>query len=193
MTDGDLDAIRVAFHGDEPTFVRWYAERARALPEIEEAVESFDPGTRLSAVFCAEWLWSEALDEPQTSVPRRCVAEGRVLGFYALANGSVQLKSRDRKRAGLSQSRPTQPAILLTHIARARGEPKGTGRNLVLHAIATAREASMLSAATVLALDPYDETTGTMWSEDYAFRRSELPGPGRPDALRRMWLPLWTD
>jgi hypothetical protein len=188
----DLDALRRAVHGEEPIFVRWRAEIADAVPELTDAVERFDPGALPSAVFCAEWLRDAALGEPQTSVPRLYVQTGRLLGFYAPANGEAQLRSRDRQRAGLSRGRPTQPAVLLTHIARAQGEPPGTGQALMNHAIATAREATALSAATVLALDPYDEATAKTWAERYRFRNATSPGPGRPEGLFRMWLPLST-
>ena len=120
----DLDALRRAVHGEEPIFVRWRAEIADAVPELTDAVERFDPGALPSAVFCAEWLRDAALGEPQTSVPRLYVQTGRLLGFYAPANGEAQLRSRDRQIAGLSRGRPTQPRVERQHAQPGEAPPQ---------------------------------------------------------------------
>jgi hypothetical protein len=107
-----------------------------------------------------------------------------------IAELRAELSRRDR--AMLGAHRRTQPAVLLTQIARAENTDAQTGRTLVLHAIATARKAAAYSAATVRALDPYDAPTSEMWQTRYEFRPSAAAGLGRRSDLARLWLPLQT-
>jgi len=62
------------------------------------------------------------------------------------------------------------------------------GTQLLNHAIGAAQKAAEQSAATVLALDPYDEETAKMWAGK-GFRNSRTPVHGH-DSLKRMWIPL---
>lgn len=162
---------------------------ARAVPEIARAVDEFQPLDVPAARACTEWLRTRSLGQPAESATHLLLQRGALLGFHALANGHAQLARGDRQRLGLHFV--TQPAVILTQIARAVEAPDA-GRLLMLHAVATARRAAELSAATVFALDPHDEGTARMWRSRYGFRESEQPGPGRSEALRRLWVPLTT-
>jgi hypothetical protein len=175
--------------GPKPVFVRWTRDAAREAPGILRAMEAFEPVDLPAARACAEWLRTRALAEPAESATRLLLQHGALLGFYALANGHAELARGDRKRLGLHFV--TQPAVILTQIARAAAAPEAGGL-LMLHAVGTARRAAQLSAATVFALDPHDEATAAMWREKYGFRESERPAPGRPEALKRLWVPLTT-
>ncbi|MBA3509795.1 MAG: hypothetical protein H0T19_06850 [Thermoleophilaceae bacterium] len=176
---------RGALQGE--VFVLWRPDRAEKYPELVEAVEAFDPGPRPAAEAAATWLRDDGLRDPPESVARLYVASGKLLGFYALANGDVELTSSHRKKADLQ--RPTQPAVVLTWIAKST-EHEVEGGLLVAHATGVAREAAEISAATVFALDPFDEETAEMWRLK-GFRNSRTPVPGEA-GLKRMWIPLQT-
>jgi hypothetical protein len=171
--------------GPEPTFVLWRPERAEELPELVEAISRFDPGKRPAAVAAAEWLREHALREPLESATRLCVASNEVLGFYSLANGAVVLRSSHRKKLGTYY--PTQPAVVVTWIAKSAGH-EFDGSLLLDHAIGAARRVAQESAATVLALDPYDLETAEMWRSRFGFRNSLESGPASD--LPRLFLPL---
>ena len=176
--------------GPTSVFVRWRPDVAGAFPELIDAIERFEPVPGEAGASCARWLREHALDTPAEATTRLLVADANLRGFYALANGEAELNYRSR--AGLGVGRRTQPAVLLAQVARSKTAPAGTGRLLVDHAIGAARRGTEFSAATVFALDPYDESTQQMWMDEYGFRRSEAPPPGRTreDGLRRLWLPL---
>jgi hypothetical protein len=112
---------------------------------------------------------------------------GRLLGFYALASGSAELTVSQRRELGGSDRR-TQPATLLSQIARDIRAPAGTGGQLLQHAWAVARRGAGEIAATMLALDPYDSDTAEMWKNRYGYGESAGPGPGADE--RRLWIPL---
>lgn len=187
MDGPTLLALTTALATGEPVFVPWRRDVAAALPALHTAIAAFDPGARLAAHASALWLRDHALDAPPTSATRLLVQDATLLGFYALANGQAELSSTHQKRLG--SRRPTQPAVVLTQIARHVAAPPGTGRLLFEDAVHIARRASLLSAATILALDPYDDATADMWRGRYRFAASRMPV--RPGAdLKRLWLPL---
>lgn len=107
-----------AIDGAEPVFVRWRPAVAEAMPRLRQAIDDFDPRERPSAVACVAWLRERALDIPAESATRLCVAAGRLLGFYASANGQAELSRPDRQ--DLRLGRPTQPAVLLSSTRRRR-------------------------------------------------------------------------
>jgi len=185
----DHQALRAALAQDEPVFVRWTPEVADQHGALREAIDQFDAGRRLSAIERVGWLRTEALGEPRESVTTLMVSGRGLLGFNALAHGQAELSSKHGKLLGAR--RPTQPATLLTQIARATSADAGTGEALVAHATAIAREAAKHTAATILALDPYDEATADFWRRKYGFRSSRTPAPGTP-AIKRLWRPLFS-
>jgi hypothetical protein len=182
---GRLDDVRELLAGADPSFVLWRPERAEQLPELVEAVAQFDAGDRPAAVAAVRWLQDQALREPFESATRLCVARNEVLGFYALANGAVVMRSSHRKHLGARY--PTQPAVIVTWIAKSATH-EFDGSLLVEHAIGAALRVSRESAATVLALDPYDTETAEMWRSRYGFKNSAENAPGGD--LPRMFLPL---
>lgn len=172
--------------GPEEVFVHWTPSVADAVPEVVDAIAGFKPIYCAAGWACAAWLRDRALREPHESATRLLLKDGAVLGFYALANGAAQLARRDREE--LEVRYVTQPAVILTQIARAEAAP-GVGETLLLHAIGVARRSTQYSAATVFALDPHDDKTSEMWRER-GFRESELGPPGRDDGPKRLWIPL---
>ncbi len=192
LPDPDLERGRALLADDPsiilgpgPVFVRWRPNVAAAVPALRQAVADFDPGEREAAQACAAWLREHGLDEPQESIPYLMLDRGALLGFYALANGSTELRVRQREELGVQ--RRTQPAAIITQLARAADHP-GVGQRLLQHAAVTARRLSVYSAATVLALDPFDDETAEMWKERFGFQESagQDPGGKRP----RLFVPL---
>lgn len=180
----ELDQIVAAVRSGEVAVVPWLPEVAEAVPELASLIEELDPGDRPAARACLEWLWERGLSVPPESAVRLLVEENGVRGFYALANGQVRLSRAERGAVG-DLRYATQPATILTQIFG-----PGAGNVLLDHSIARARRAAHYSASTTFALDPFDDETSEMWQEDYGFRESLEPGPGRPDDLKRLWLPL---
>ncbi len=173
--------------GPGPVFLRWTPASAEEYPQLVRQVAQFDAGERDAAQQAASWLWERSLLVPAESVARLLLDNGRLLGFYALASGATELTRSQRRALGASDRR-TQPATLLTQIARDVRAPAGTGGQLLLHAVALARRAAQEIAATMLALDPHDSETAKMWIDRYGFRDSAGPGPGGHE--HRLWIPL---
>jgi hypothetical protein len=114
---------------------------------------------------------------------------GSVASALAWGARATAVPSGTRLNGGAARSdRRTQPATLLTQIARDVRAPDGTGAQLLQHAWALARRSAGEIAATVLALDPYDSQTAQMWINRWGFRDSAGPGPGGHE--RRLWIPL---
>lgn len=173
--------------GSGPVFVRWTPAVADEYPELVGEVEQLDAGQRDAAQQAVSWLRDRSLSVPAESVARLLLDGGHLLGFYALASGATELTRSQRRALGASDRR-TQPATLLTQIARDIRAPPGTGGQLLLHAIAVTRRGAREIAATMLALDPHDSETAQMWKNRFGFRDSAGPGPGGHE--RRLWIPL---
>ncbi|MGH2853403.1 MAG: hypothetical protein ACRDLF_04330 [Solirubrobacteraceae bacterium] len=180
----------------DPPLSREILERARAyvrvdqqvvaaLPELGEAIRSFEPVPGPAGESVAQWLADRALGEPQESTVRVRLSHGRVTGVYALCAAQVALSRAHRAELGGVHYR-TQPAILLAQFARAADTP-GIGEELLTHAGDTARRARAYIGATVLVVDPFDEGTAEMWRQHFNFHDSEQDVPGSP-SLRRKWL-----
>jgi hypothetical protein len=105
-----------------------------------------------------------------------------VLGFYALASAQVRLSGDDREHS-FGDIDHSIPAALIAWIAKAQ-DAGIDGRELLLHAAATARRAAALQATAVLVVDPYDDKTSEMWQQRFGF----CPSSGRRS--RRLWLSL---
>lgn len=165
-------------------YVRVDQRVVAALPELGEAIRSFQsvPGPAGESV--AEWLAERALSEPQEATVRVRLSYGKVAGVYALCAAQVALSSEERAQLGGVHYR-TQPAILLAQFARATDTP-GIGAELLGHAASTAQQALSYVGATVLVVDPFDEATDTYWRERWGLRPSEQHVPGNL-RLRRLW------
>lgn len=167
-------------------FVRLTADNARRFPGLLAAVQGFDAGELDAGRAATEWLHNVDVAAIQESVVHLCFTDGDLVGFYALASGQVELSQRQRTKLAVG-GRPTQPAVILTWIAKdARHEFDGI--RLVDDAVYEALKASEHVAATVLALDPFDAATADLWRERYGFINSAGSGPGRD--LPRMVIPL---
>lgn len=123
----------------------------------------------------------------RTKPSRKGLSPLRTLDFDFVASACTELTRSQRRALGASDRR-TQPATLLTQIARDVRAPVGTGGQLLQHAWAVARRGAGEIAATVLALDPYDSETAKMWINRWGFHDSAGPGPGGDE--HRLWIPL---
>lgn len=156
-----------------------------ALPELGEAIRSFQPVPGPAGESVAEWLAERALNQPQEATVRVRLSHGKITGVYALCAAQVALSRADRAQLGGVHYR-TQPAILLAQFARAADAP-GVGAEMLRHADKIARRALQYIGATVLVVDPFDHDTANMWREHFGFDDSEQDVPGNP-SLRRQWL-----
>jgi hypothetical protein len=175
--------------GPGPVFLRWTPASAEEYPELVSEVAQFDAGERDAGRQAARWLRERSLLVPAESVARLLLDKGHILGFYALASGSAELTVSQRRELGGSDRR-TQPATILTQIARDRRSAGGTGAQLLEHAFAVARRGAVEIAATLLALDPHDADTMDMWVTHYAFQQSAGPAAGASES--RLWIGLRT-
>ena len=176
------ESFAEALADSEPTWITLPGPQEKPPGELRAALDDFDAGKRAAALAAREWLRTQAVDSYQTSRTRLLIAEHRVAGFYSLAAAQVELRQRDRRRAGFDPVRV--PAALVTWIAKDK-RAEIDGKELLLHAAATARRAAALQATAVLVLDPFDAQTERMWRERFGFRPSaETRKP------KRLWLPL---
>jgi hypothetical protein len=109
------------------------------LPELGEAIRSFQPVPGPAGESVAEWLAQRALNEPQEATVRVRLSHGKVTGVYALCAAQVALSREERAQLGGVHYR-TQPAILLAQFARADGSP-GIGEEMLQHANQIAQRA----------------------------------------------------
>jgi hypothetical protein len=158
-----------------------------ALPELGEAIRSFEPVPGPAGESVAEWLAERALNEPQEATVRVRLSHGKVTGVYALCAAQIALSREERAQLGGVHYR-TQPAILLAQFARAADTP-GIGDEMLRHADTSARRALLYVGATVLVVDPFEQDTAVMWQQRFGFQDSEQPVPGNL-RLRRQWLIL---
>jgi hypothetical protein len=168
-------------------YVRVDQQAVAALPELGEAIRSFQPVPGPAGESVSEWLAERALREPQEATVRVRLSYGKVTGVYALCAAQVALSREERAQLGGVHYR-TQPAILLAQFARAADSP-GIGAEMLRHADTSARRALRYVGATVLVVDPFDQGTAEMWQQRFGFQDSEQPVPGER-RLRRQWLSL---
>jgi hypothetical protein len=155
-----------------------------SLPELGDAIRSFEPVPGPAGESVAEWLAERALNEPQEATIRVRLSLGQVTGVYALCAAQVALSSDERAQLGGVHYR-TQPAILLAQFARS-AQASGIGPELLTHAARTAQEALWFIGATAMVVDPFDEATEAYWREHWGLRLSEQRVPGNRH-LRRLW------
>ena len=165
-------------------YVRLTAETLAALPALAQAVEAFEPVPGPAGESVAVWLRERALQEPQEATIRARLSYGRITGVYALCAAQVALAEEARAELGGLHYR-TQPAVLLAQFARAV-DAEGIGGELLEHAVGATRRALWWIGATVLVVDPFDETTDGYWREHWGLKPSEQRVPGNR-RLRRLW------
>jgi hypothetical protein len=179
----DLNEQRLRLlNGAERSWLTLPASGEELPPELTVAIDTFDAGEREAAKAATHWLKHNAGRHYDTARTRLLVADGRVLGFYALASAQVKLRGTDRQQsfAGVEHS---IPAALIAWIAKAQ-DAAIEGREILLHAAATARRATEHQATAVLVVDPFDDDTSQMWQERFGFRASA----GRHS--KRLWVSL---
>jgi len=165
-------------------YVRVDQSAIAALPELGDAIRSFEPVPGPAGESVAAWLTERALNEPQEATVRVRLSHGQVTGVYALCAAQVALGSDERAHLGGVHYR-TQPAILLAQIARS-AQASGIGAEMLTHAARTAQEALWYVGATTLVVDPFDEATEAYWREHWGLRPSAQRTPGNRQ-LRRLW------
>jgi hypothetical protein len=166
-------------------WARWNAATAERYPRLTELIAAFDPGPLAASQAAAQWLREEGL--AGESIAYLLIEDDQLLGFYALTAGQVELSSTHSKKLGVG--RPTQGAILVTQLAKS-AHHEVDGARLVEDAIGVAAEQAKHVAATVLAVDPFDEATAKMWRDRFKLRNSRTVVPGHDGSLKRMYLAL---
>lgn len=81
-------------------YVRVDQRAVAALPELSEAIRSFQPVPGPAGESVAEWLTDRALAEPQESTVRVRLSHGKITGVYALCAAQVALSRADRAQLG---------------------------------------------------------------------------------------------
>lgn len=174
---------------EDLTWVRWNDAAYERHPEIRSAIDSFDPGPRAAAQASASWLRESGLSNESVAYLALLRDPWKLVGFYALTMGQVELTSGHRKQVDVRH--PTQGAVVITQLAKS-AQHRFSGSILLSDAIGTAIELSETIGATVVALDPFDRETDAMWRTRFAFRRSrtELRTCDEEGPLKRLWLPM---
>lgn len=169
------------------TWVRWNDQAHVRHPEFREAISQFDPVHNAAGHASADWLRNSGLSGESIAYLAITLDPLSLVGFYALTMSQVELTSAHRKRLDLVH--PTQGAVLVTHLARSARHAI-SGLVLIEDAIGVATELAEQAGATVLALDPFDAATDTMWRTRFNFRASRTTIRHDDAPLRRLYLPL---
>lgn len=168
-------------------YVRVDRQVLAALPELGEAIRAFVPVPGPAGDSVAGWLAEHALGEPQEAAVRVRLEHGAVTGVYALCAAQIALSAQERADLGGVRYR-TQPAILLGQFARAASSP-GIGGEMLEHAARIVQSSLWYVGATVMVVDPFDESTDAYWREHWGLRASEQRVPGNR-SLRRLWMAI---
>jgi hypothetical protein len=140
------------------------------VPELDDYLQrraQQDVRRRVAAVFV---MTPE--DQPQ-----------RIAGFYSLSSASIVLEELPAELVRHLPRYPLVPAVLLGRLARDAGFP-GTGRLLLLDALARSLRHSKDVAAAVVLVDAKDDNASDFYAR-YGFQ--EIAGEPR-----RMFLPMKT-
>src|SRR6185437_5101371 len=154
-------------------YVRIDQRVVAALPELSEAIRSFQAVPGPAGESIAEWLTERALNEPQEATVRVRLGHGRVAGVYGLCAAQVAL-SREQ-RAQLGGVHLPHPGSSPARAVRSRGRHRTPSTGIHRRYRARSR--------------PFDERTAEMWRERFGFQDSEQHVPGNA-RLRRQWLSL---
>lgn len=157
--------------------------------ELAEQVASFESLDHPAGVAAAEWLREDAYDNDGLTKTRLLVTDDRVEGFIATSFGTVELTEGGMKQLPVPRKlrRRQAPALLLCWIARHR-ESQIPGAQLMLTAVALARQARRNSGLVALTLDPYDEGVSEMWqAAPWHFQRCRRRDIDRPT---RLYIPI---
>ena len=142
-----------------------------------------------AGVEAARWLREDAYDNDGLTKTRVLVSEERVEGFIATCFGTVELTHGGIRRLTVPRHlrRRQAPAFVVCWVAKNR-ESEIPGAQLMLTAVALARDAKRNSGLVALALDPHDEDVARMWRESpWHFQKCRERGDGRPT---RHYIPI---
>lgn len=197
LAQGGHDVVAsVAPKCDLNSSERWYrwtpaAARDPAWTDVASAVARFVPLDLPAGWEAARWLTEASLPLHQSVATYLMVSGDRLDGFYAIAGSQVRLSQRHRRvlfeGSEWTHLPPTQPASLVTHMARHRDAPAGTGRHLLLHAVSIALEVAALQGNVALVLSAFDDDSADVFRRSYGFRTAIREDGGGP---ARLWLPL---
>lgn len=170
------------------TWVNW-DRNADDDVELATKVSSFKGLDHPAGIAAARWLREDAYANDGLTKTRMLVSPARVEGFIATCFGTVELTEGGMKQLPVPGKlrRRQAPALLLCWIARHRdSEIRGT--QLMLTAVALAREAKRNSGLIALALDPHDEEVARMWqAAPWHFQRCRRRREDRPT---RLYVPI---
>lgn len=169
-------------------WTRWDRDN-RDDVELAEKIAAFESLESAAGVEAARWLREDAYDNDGLTKTRVLVSEQRIEGFIATCFGSVELTNGGIRRLAVPRHlrRRQVPAFLVCWVARHR-ESEIRGTQLMLTAVALARDAKRNSGLAALAVDPLDEEVSAMWrSAPWHFQMCRERDDGRPS---RLYLPI---
>jgi GNAT superfamily N-acetyltransferase len=144
-------------------------------------VEELTAAHELSQFDCgsdaqSEWLRDHALQAHRSGTSRvyavRRLEDDRVVGFHALATGSV-LPADAPARVTRGGGRYDVPVIVLTRLGVDRSEQgRGLGRALVVHALRQVLSAAAIVGVRALLIHAEDETARSFYDRLAEFEQS---------------------
>jgi hypothetical protein len=172
-------------------WVHLTGEQIEADGGLLESVDRFEAPPSPAGEAATEWLKQSALDRTGNIATYVLLAGDRVLAFYSLGMGEVELRTQHRKTVG--GRHPRVGAVVVLWLARAK-EADVDAEVILTHAVGIGRIAGRHVGAGVIALDPFDAATEAFWRERFGFkasltRRRDANGEDRS----RLWLPLFPD
>ncbi len=164
-------------------------EQVDADPGLREAIERFDAPPSDAGRAAEGWLKASALGESGHIATYVLFQTDRVVAFYSLGMGEVELRTQHRRK--LASPHPRLGAVLVLWLARGADTTVGA-ETILSHAVGIGQIAARRVGAAVIALDPFDAETEKFWRERFGFRtsltrRRDANGEERP----RLWLPLF--
>lgn len=169
-------------------WLRWDRER-KDDSELAQKIGEFESLDTPAGAEAARWLREDAYENDGLTKTRVLVSVDRVEGFIATCFGAVELTHGGikRLRAPRRLQRRQVPAFLVCWVARHR-DSAIPGIQLMLTAVALARDAKRNSGLMALALDPHDEAVSDMWrGAPWHFQKCRERNDGRPT---RLYIPI---
>lgn len=172
-------------------WVHLTGEQIEADGALLESVDRFEAPPSPAGKAATEWLQQSALDRTGNIATYVLLEGDRMLAFYSLGMGEVELRTQHRKKVG--GQHPKIGAVVVLWLARAK-EANIEAEVILTHAVGIGQIAGRHVGAGVIALDPFDAATEAFWRERFGFkasltRRRDADGEERP----RLWLPLFPD
>lgn len=157
--------------------------------ELTEKMETFRSLPNSAGTEATRWLREDAFDNDGMSKTRVLLTDDRAEGFISTCFGTVDLTNGGVRRLTVPRHlrRRTVPAFLVCWVAR-HVDSDISGVQLMLTAVALARQAKQNSGLMAFAVDPHDEEAAAMWRADpWYFQQCRAREDGRPT---RLFIPL---